>query len=635
MKKPNQNNISISNENFFSNNMNTNNTQFQSRNLSNNFNVQNYEETLNNNTNIRYQNLPSNNPNFLNFQQNSINSNFNNMQNSFINNIPYPFIPYVNLYYPYKKKDLNNYQKNILLNNIYFNTGLHKVNKNNEKDNLEECINHFHFLYNYYSNFYNLEKIYLKKVFEHYKYDYNRFINYKIEKDFDLIKDYKNQLNEEEMKMKKDMENEIVNKNFNIQIFIFNKYCFLNKSIISVYIPHVLKLNKELPILTYFLKEKKITIDDFVINYDDNQNCLFIKILNTRLLTFKEGINNNEFGFSITANGERGFLYTTIPLDLLEESILKLELLNLSEKYIGGYLSEKTGNSDVIIKTLISEKNSNKSKINYFEKNEEYLRGMSTQQLILFIIMNGLEDGYVNLPRLIIFENLIDLKGNKIYKNENLQFIEYDSIIVTKREKLYDSKIPLIIQKCFHFTGNNVNEIDINNTFFKLNKNELYFFEIKSALYLNDIYKIIANTISNFTTFYKLFIDKKMVDSNTNINIIFIYDYKKIEFDLYALLKDLLSEKRFNLNFKFFIIYCFPNYSYFSFDLLNKNLKNTEIELKQTKEKLNLNDLELKQTKEKLNLNEMELKQTKEKINKMELQLKELNDKLNQLKEKK
>ena len=67
----------------------------------------------------------------------------------------------------------------------------------------------------------------------------------------------------------------------------------------------------------------------------------------------------------------------------------------------------------------------NKDERNFFEKNEDYLRGMATQELILFFICHELKE-YINLPRLIIYENLMDLKDNKIYINKNLNFIEFD-----------------------------------------------------------------------------------------------------------------------------------------------------------------------------------------------------------------
>ena len=57
---------------------------------------------------------------------------------------------------------------------------------------------------------------------------------------------------------------------------------------------------------------------------------------------------------------------------------------------------------------------------------------MATQELILFFICHELKE-YINLPRLIIYENLMDLEDNKIYINKNLNFIEFDSIIKSKK----------------------------------------------------------------------------------------------------------------------------------------------------------------------------------------------------------
>ena len=52
------------------------------------------------------------------------------------------------------------------------------------------------------------------------------------------------------------------------------------------------------------------------------------------------------------------------------------------------------------------------------------------------------------------------------------------------------------------------------------------------------------------------------------------------------MIKNLIQEKHNKLKFNLQIIYCFPNYSYFSFNQLNTDLKEVKKELKELREKI-------------------------------------------------
>ena len=67
-------------------------------------------------------------------------------------------------------------------------------------------------------------------------------------------------------------------------------------------------------------------------------------------------------------------------------------------------------------------------------------------------------------------------------------------------------------------------------------------------------------------------------------NIIFIYDFHKVEFDFKEILNKLLNSMKNEIKFNIQIIYCFPNYSYFSFDKLNTDLKDMKKENQALKE---------------------------------------------------
>ena len=334
---------------------------------------------------------------------------------------------------------------------------------------------------------YIVNEIYLKKINGKYEFDYYKYENYNNTNSQDLIEEY---IKEDSLRKNDpiviDLQNKMKNEficnieNFRgIKLFIFNDLCFLTPFTTSIYIPHVLKINYKNTFLTHFLQNKNLNVDDFVIDYTNNENCLFINILRKRLNDLQNNNNKNEkeYGLGITFNGERGYLYTTIPTELIEQTLLELDLKSMGKEYFGGYYSEK---ESTIKNALI---NTNENDINFFKKNEDYIRGMSTQELILFFINHELKD-YVSLPRIIIFENLMDLKENKIYKNKNLNFIEFDSIIKPNCDFIFDNnKYSLILQKYFKIDKNTINEKFINDkSYFTITKNNIYFFEIKSSI---------------------------------------------------------------------------------------------------------------------------------------------------------
>ena len=327
-------------------------------------NIPNNENLINNSSNILYSyyNMPNNYNNILsNSFKNDMNYNNNQFDNFNMNDNKMD-IAYKKMILERKEESKKKIIKKDFLAQLYFTTNINKINNKYLYTNLESkqiefnlCLNYATFLFdNRVDSGYNIYNIYIKKISGEYKYDYYRFINYDIKEDYNLLNDYKKELNQEEKKMIDEMRNECISENPYIKLFIFNKYCFLKKSTVSVYIPHLLKLNKKCPILTNFLLDKNITIDDFVIDFKNNENCLFINILKNRLQSIKFA-DPKEFGFSEINNGERGLLYSTIPSELIDRSILEIDLLNLKNKYFGGYFSEKSERSNAIIDVYINE----------------------------------------------------------------------------------------------------------------------------------------------------------------------------------------------------------------------------------------------------------------------------------------
>ena len=122
----------------------------------------------------------------------------------------------------------------------------------------------------------------------------------------------------------------------------------------------------------------------------------------------------------------------------------------------------------------------------------------------------------------------------------------------------------------------------------KINKGTIYFVEIKNS-YPNNISEIIKKMILNVFTFRNIFIKENIIDKNTQIEILIIYDFKKSEIcsgiaktinlnKLYVDLKGL----------KIKVIYCKPTYILYSLDnLMNEveKLKNEQKFLKEQMEK--------------------------------------------------
>ena len=439
---------------------------------------------------------------------------------------------------------------------------------------------------------YKLNPIYIKKINEKYYFDYYKFQEYNVEKKIDLLDEISS--NKENIidktlydKMKKEMSEECKSNNQKIKLFIFNQYCFLEPQTISVYIPHILKKDHEKDFLSFYIKNKELTIDDFVVDYENNENCLFIKIIKSRLEELNKNYKNSkEYGLGVANNGERGYLYTTIPSELIERSILELDLMNFNSKYYGGYISEKASTIKCALSNEIREE-----KTNFYEKNEDYLLGMATQELILFFIHQELKV-FDNLPRFIAFENLKDIVGNNIYQNKNLNFIEFDSIIESKSDFIYENeKYPLLMQKFFEVNNGSVKEIEIkSNSYFNIKANDIYFFEIKTKLNNSNLNNVLSNIIKNLQTFYDSFISNKICNNKANINLVLIYDFHKIQLKINNIIENAIKLLNITINFNLQIIYCFPNYAYFSFNKISnkvKQLQKEQISLKRENKDLN------------------------------------------------
>ena len=160
----------------------------------------------------------------------------------------------------------------------------------------------------------------------------------------------------------------------------------------------------------------------------------------------------------------------------------------------------------------------------------------------------------------------------------------------------------------------------------KLQKNNIYLFEIKSAIKDEKLNAIVSSILNDFQIFYYTFVNNNFINLSEEANIILIYDYHKIEIDVISTIANYISEKQNKLKFNLQIIYCFPNYSYFSFDQLNTDLKVVKKDLKDQAEKQQ-KDLKDQAEKQQIALKEQAEIFNKE-INCLKLKIKELENKL-------
>ena len=99
----------------------------------------------------------------------------------------------------------------------------------------------------------------------------------------------------------------------------------------------------------------------------------------------------------------------------------------------------------------------------------------------------------------------MDLKENKIYMNKNLSFIEFYSIIQSKNNFVYNNKFPLTLQNFFEIENNSINERNINkDSYFTIEKDNVYFFEIENSLNLENIGEFLSDIINRFQIFFNI-----------------------------------------------------------------------------------------------------------------------------------
>ena len=318
----------------------------------------------------------------------------------------------------------------------------------------------------------------------------------KTEEDNILLKDCKNNANQE-------------------YLIYYNKYMFYSKKKISLFTPHIIRTKKNL--MSLFFSEK-LNLSDFQYNdYHKNiNNDVFLQLLSLRINEFndyekKDGIitdkkyNEKIFGFKKNLS-HQFYLYSIMDEEILSEKI-------------------KNPNINTLFENLIAEESQiDKSKkpnsydcYEIFNRNMDFLKGLTYKKLILYIILNKIDkDKYEIFPRILFYEYYISINGEKVVFSNKIEpgYSEAYYVFYSKCDYIYE-KEPLIVQKKYK---QNYNNLSFSNGNFEIESNTLYFIEFKSLFNFSEE-KDRAKRVLKYEDFCKNYL--------INIKNLFIYMNQK------------------------------------------------------------------------------------------------------------
>ena len=193
---------------------------------------------------------------------------------------------------------------------------------------------------------------------------------------------------------------------------------------------------------------------------------------------------------------------------------------------------------------------------------------------------------YEELPRLILYEYFLTIKGEKIVflgekKLDYPEYIVLDYIFISKTDFIYESELTkLNVLYSFEIKEEDIYKSNFN---FSIKKGTLYFFELRSSLYsIDDYLDFISKIINKANEFRTLFINKKIINETTPTEIVIIYD-DNVRGYSYDIRKDIFNLLRYNTHLKISIVYTLQSYPYFSHSLNKKQIQNLQLETEKLK----------------------------------------------------
>ena len=414
----------------------------------------------------------------------------------------------------------------------------------------------------------------------------------------------------ENAKYKKTEKDNIILKeceNKSNQIY-YNEYMFYSKNKISLFTPHIIRTTKNL--MSLFFSEK-LNLSDFQYNdsYKKINNDVFLQLLSLRINEFnkyeiKNGIitdkkyNEKKFGFYKNISGSNYYLYSTMEKDIISKKLTNINIQKLFEDLTG-----RESQSDVID---VTKKTKTYDPYETFNRNMNLLKGLSYEELILYIILNKIDkDEYEIFPKILFYEYYLTLNGEKVVVSNKIEpgYSEADLVLYSKCDVSYEDE-PILLQKTY------INDYSIfSNGTFKIEKETLYFIELKSSFNFSEE-KDKEKRISKYKNFFKklfnkykefihLYESKKWIEKDTKKEILLIYDNDiiNISIDIESILFELLRE---NQNCIFKIIYTLKSYPYFSYSLAIDKHKQIEEQYANLKKESKEREEESKRREEEL-----------------------------------
>ena len=536
----------------------------------------------------------------------NMNNNLNNLQahgfppfSYYPTNYPifygYPsFLPY-GLYPPYLPYPPYLNQSNSPITNMNEKEYRNQINLINESKDL--IIDNNMFLPNIKKN----EVIYVstnEKETENTDKNYYHLCNFEPIKNEDIIIALKK--NNIDSKNIEEVINKMESENKTNKRFYLNDGLFYSKEKMSIYFPHLIKNKKINGSISIFLPNDDINLKEKDFQYSNYTEIedIFLLTLKKRIEQFNLNETSEDFGFFYNSDSVP-YLYTKIPEEIIGNKLKSTNINDLKANLLGNLSSS--------IDTSYTN-----SSLGYitFKSNSNYLKGLTFEQLILNIILNDIE--YKELPRLILYEYFLNIKGErmmfisddtKIYRGFN----EMDFIFISFTNYKYEPELTgLNVLHYFEFKDR---PIYLNNSNFEIKKDTLYLFELKNSLYNSNHIELIKETIKKGKEFRRLFISKKIINEMTPIEIIIIYDDNITNY-FYYFKEDIFSLLKCNKYFKISIVYALQSYPYFSHSINKKQineLKKNNLELSKKYGEMEKNNLELSKKYGEMEKNNLEL----------------------------
>ena len=400
----------------------------------------------------------------------------------------------------------------------------------------------------------------------------------------------------------------------------YNKCMFYSSNKISLYCPHIIKTSNDIISIYLTEEQKKLNLSDFQYKdyYKNINNDIFLDLLKKRINQFNhfkknKGIiednnyNDKIFGFNRNVTENNYYLYSIMDKEII---LNKLKIINYNE-----LLKNLTARSSQMSDTKTY------SNVYYevFNKNMDFLKGLTYEELILYIILDRLENKYETLPRIIFYEYYLTINGEKVVVSDKIQpgYSELDCIIYSKCNQVYVDENPLIIQKKYNYDYNNNNTINSSNLNFEIKENTLYFFELKSSLNLSNIEIFLKSLFKKYKEFNHLYLSKKWINENTKKEIMLIYDNNINDLEQlnsFDIINDFINE---NKDCTFNIVYSYKSYPFFSHSLaINKYNQLSEENKKISEESKKISE-ENKKISEENKVLKLKIKELETKFNKL------------------